>query len=96
MATYYVYILSSRKNTTLYIGVTNNLKRRIGEHRDCKGKSFTKRYNVNKLVYYEKYNQIIKAIQREKNLKKWNRSWKDQLINSSNPSWRDLSGEVFA
>lgn len=88
---YYVYILSSKWNTVLYIGVTNNLKRRVEEHSMGQISGFTKRYNVHKLVYYERYNYAEPAILREKRLKNWNREWKNQLINENNPKWQDLS-----
>jgi len=88
---YYVYIMSSKWNTVLYIGVTNNLKRRVTEHSMGQISGFTKRYNVHKLVYYECFNDVKLAIQREKHLKKWKREWKNQLINENNPKWQDLS-----
>jgi putative endonuclease len=75
----------------LYIGVTNNLTRRIYEHRNKTIKGFTKKYNLNKLVYFEQLNDISSAILREKRLKKWNREWKVQLIEKINPEWKDLS-----
>ncbi|MCF7845868.1 MAG: GIY-YIG nuclease family protein [Candidatus Peribacteraceae bacterium] len=100
---YYVYILASRINGTLYVGVTNDLQARVLEHkgiipeesRDPKKKSFTKKYGVNKLVYYEEFDDIEEAIRREKRLKKWNRAWKIQLIHEKNPSWKDLYHETF-
>jgi len=82
---YYVYILASQKNGTLYIGVTNNLARRIREHKEKINLGFTEKYNINKLVYYEAYDSILLAIQREKNMKKWKRDWKIQLIEKNNP-----------
>ncbi len=91
---YYVYILANRHNTVLYIGVTNNLIRRTIQHKEHLNKGFTWRYNVDKLVYYEFYRSILKAIRREKCLKKWKRSWKEELISSFNPEWRDLFGEL--
>ncbi|MEA1878856.1 MAG: GIY-YIG nuclease family protein [Bacteroidota bacterium] len=91
---YYVYILSSKKNAVLYIGVTNNLKRRVEEHAMGLISGFTKRYNVHKLVYYECFNYVKPAIRREKHLKKWNREWKNQLINEMNSSWQDLSNDL--
>lgn len=75
----------------MYIGVTNNLTRRIYEHRNKTIKGFTKKYNLNKLVYFEQLNDISSAILREKRLKKWNREWKVQLIEKINPEWKDLS-----
>ena len=88
MNAYYVYLLASQPNGTLYIGVTNNLERRLFEHRN---KAFTSEYNVDKLVYYEQTDDISAAILREKQLKKWNRKWKIELIEKGNPQWRDLS-----
>lgn len=94
MNSYYVYILSNYTNSTLYIGVTNDLKRRIYEHKNKLIKGFTEKYNVNKLVYYEEVSDVKAAIQREKNLKKWNRKWKAELIEKSNPEYRDLCEEL--
>jgi len=90
---YYVYILSNKKNGTLYIGVTSNLNKRIQEHKEKKIQGFTKKYDVNKLVYYEHTDDINSALQREKQLKKWNRNWKINLIVKDNAEWRDLSLE---
>lgn len=88
---YYVYILASSRNGTLYIGVTNNLFSRAFQHKLKENKdSFTAKYNINKLVYYEEYKYIQEAIKREKQLKKWNRKWKIELIEKENPAWRDL------
>jgi putative endonuclease len=91
---YYVYILASRIGGTLYIGVTNDLIRRIGEHKLKVAKSFTKKYEVNRLVYFEIFDQIEHAIQREKRLKKWPRAWKISLIEKQNPDWIDLYPEI--
>ena len=93
MQEYFVYILSNITNTTLYIGMTNNLKRRLYEHKNKLIPGFTDKYNVNKLVYYEKTTDVNAAIQREKNLKKWNRAWKLELIQKNNPLFKDLSLE---
>jgi len=91
---YFVYILASKKNGTLYIGVTNNLERRIIQHNfGLSVSSFTKKYSVKNLVYYEYTNSIASAIQREKQLKGWNREWKIDLIESVNPTWKDLATE---
>ena len=90
MNTYYVYILASKKNGTLYIGVTDNLIRRVYEHKNGIVDGFTKKYHVHKLVYYEQTNDINSAIQREKQLKKWRRQWKIELIEKNNPNWDDL------
>ena len=87
---YYVYILASDVNGTLYIGVTNNLTRRIYEHKNNLVKGFTQKYNVHKLVWYEYTNNIDSAMQREKQLKNWNRKWKLELIEKTNPYWKDL------
>ncbi len=87
---FYVYIISNQRNTVLYIGVTNNLKRRIGEHKNKVNKSFSSRYNINKLVYFEHFKSITAAIIREKRLKKWKREWKNELINNQNPYWLEL------
>ncbi|MCD4760930.1 GIY-YIG nuclease family protein [bacterium] len=88
---YYVYILVTYKNGTLYVGVTNNLIRRVTQHRDKVNQdSFTAKYNVKRLVYYEVFDYIEDAIFREKQLKKWNRQWKIELIEKSNPEWIDL------
>ncbi|MFH0883054.1 MAG: GIY-YIG nuclease family protein [bacterium] len=91
---YYVYILASGRNGTLYIGVTNNLRRRIEEHRSENPKAFTSRYKVNQLVHVETFNNVRLALQREKRLKKWKRSWKLELIEKDNPTWRDLSEDL--
>src|SRR5262249_6858599 len=87
---YWVYILASRIGGTLYIGVTNNLIRRVYEHRVDLVEGFTKQYGVHRLVYFEQYDSIEQAILREKRLKKWNRAWKIQLIEENNPNWDDL------
>ena len=87
---YYVYILASRRNGTLYIGVTNNLERRVSEHQQGLVEGFTKKYRVHHLVYYETTSDISAALQREKQLKKWNRKWKLELIEKKNPDWKDL------
>jgi len=87
---YYVYILTNRRNGTPYIGVTNNLFRRVYEHKQGLADGFTKRYGINKLVYYETIESIISAIVREKQPKKWKRKWKLRLIEEANRHWRDL------
>ena len=86
----YVYILASDRNGTLYIGVTNNLVKRVLEHRAGTGSKFTSQYSVLKLVYYEKHEWITGAIRRETQMKKWNRDWKLKLIENMNPQWKDL------
>ncbi len=95
MKQYYVYILASKKNGTLYIGVTNDLLRRIYEHKEGIIDGFTKKYGVKMLVYYEITSDINSAIKREKTLKKWNRQWKIDLIEKSNPNWSDLYNEII-
>jgi len=85
-----VYILASKYNGTLYIGVTSNLIQRIWQHKNNLSDGFTKKYAVHNLVYYEVHNEMLSAIQREKQLKKWNRQWKINLIEKLNPTWRDL------
>ena len=91
MQTYYVYILAKTYNGSLYIGVTSDLKRRVFEHKDETNDSHTKSLDIKKLVYFEETQNIRGAITREKQLKHWRRDWKIRLIESSNPSWRDLS-----
>ena len=93
---YHVYILASERNGTLYIGVTNDLIRRIHEHKEDVVKGFTKKYGVHRLVHYEEFGDSTTAIQREKNLKHWVRKWKTDLIEASNPTWRDLYEEIAA
>ena len=88
---YYVYILSSRKHGTLYIGVTNDLIRRVYQHQSKAVRGFTKRYGVDKLVYFEIFDDPLSAIAREKQLKKWRREWKIQLVENKNPEWIDIS-----
>ena len=92
--TYWVYILASKRNGTLYIGVTNDLSRRVFEHKSKSGASFTSRYSIGMLVWYESYADIYEAIGREKQLKKWERAWKLKLIEDFNPTWRDLYLEL--
>jgi len=88
---YYVYILASRRHGTLYIGVTNSLQKRLAEHRSGKGLSFVKTYGVYRLVYVEAFERAEEAITREKQLKRWKRDWKIELIERENLEWRDLS-----
>ena len=92
---YYVYILASKRNGTLYIGVTNDLLRRVYEHKNDLVEGFPKRYGVHMLVYYEQYNSAESAIQREKSLKFWRRKWKIRLIEETNPEWTDLYEELI-
>ncbi len=91
---YYVYILAGRRNGTLYIGMTNDLIRRVGEHKADLVDGFTKEHGVHKLVYFEQTDDPLSAIQREKQMKKWNRKWKLDLIEEANPYWRDLYAEL--
>jgi putative endonuclease len=90
MKSYYVYILASQRNGTLYIGVTNDLKRRIYEHREGLVDGFTKQYGVKDLVYFEETNDVFSALEREKRLKIWKRAWKIDLFVKVNPEWKDL------
>jgi putative endonuclease len=90
MRTYYVYLLTNVKRNVMYVGVTNNLENRVAEHRSGKGGAFTRRYQVNTLVYAEEYQYIEDAIAREKEIKAWRRSKKDALVAMSNPTWADL------
>ncbi|MFA6551566.1 MAG: GIY-YIG nuclease family protein [Patescibacteria group bacterium] len=92
---YYIYILTNKTNEVLYIGVTNNLLQRIYQHKNKLINGFTARYNLNKLVYYEIYQYIQDAIQREKQIKKWNREWKIGQIQKFNPRWEDLYIEML-
>ncbi|GAB4538309.1 MAG: GIY-YIG nuclease family protein [Thermodesulfovibrionia bacterium] len=93
---FYVYILASKRNGTLYIGVTSDLLKRIWEHKNKLVDGFTKRYNIDKLVYYEQFESVEAAIKREKRLKKYNRRWKLDLIESKNPEWKDLYEELIS
>jgi len=92
---YYVYILANKLNTVLYTGITNNIKRRVYEHKNKLVKGFTKTYNVDKLVYYEVFDDPYNAISREKKIKGWIRKKKVELINSFNPTWKDLYDEII-
>ena len=91
---YYVYIMGNER-PTLYIGVTNNLVRRVYDHKNGTIPDFTARYHLNKLLYYEEFKWIEDAIAREKQLKHWNRKWKLELIEKTNPSYRDLYNELM-
>ena len=95
MNQYYVYMMASKKNGILYVGVTSNLIKRIYEHKENAVKGFTDKYNIHKLVYYEECNDIIEAITRERRIKKWNRKWKTELIEQSNPEWKDLYPDMI-
>jgi len=91
---YYVYILASKKNGTLYTGVTSDLIKRVFEHKNKLVKSFTQKYAINKLVYYEATENVESAIIREKQIKRWKRDWKIRQIEKMNPSWKDLYFEL--
>lgn len=94
MHDYYIYILANQRNGTLYIGVTNDLVRRVAEHKQGRVGGFTRRYQLHLLVYYEVTPDVTAAIAREKQLKKWKREWKFDLIESENPYWRDLYADI--
>ena len=96
MNSYYVYILASRKNGTLYIGVTNDLVRRAYDHKSDVIQGFTEKYGVHNLVYYESYTDVRDALTREKRLKKWKRQWKINLIETKNPDWIDLYEQIIS
>jgi putative endonuclease len=91
---YWVYILASGPGGTLYVGVTDNLVLRVYEHREDLAESFTRRYGVKTLVYFEAYETVGAALQREKNIKHWSREWKIDLIVANNPDWRDLYEDI--
>ena len=91
----YVYILANKKNGTLYIGVTSNLVKRVYEHKNNLVQGVTQKYNVHKLVYYEMYEDIYEAITREKQMKKWKRQWKIDLIEKLKPDWTDLYDKII-
>ncbi|MBX0312658.1 MAG: GIY-YIG nuclease family protein [Sulfurihydrogenibium sp.] len=95
MEQYFVYILTNKYNKVLYVGVTNNLIRRVYEHKNKLISGFTSKYNVNKLVYYESFPSVFDAIKREKEIKGWKREKKVALINSFNPEWKDLYEELI-
>jgi putative endonuclease len=94
MKSFFVYIMASKKDGVLYIGFTSDLRKRVWEHRNSVVDGFTKKYFVHRLVYYEQTENVRSAIEREKRLKKWNRSWKIRLIEEKNPEWVDLSGDL--
>jgi putative endonuclease len=91
---YWVYVLASKPRGTLYVGVTNDLIRRVAEHRDELVPGFTKTYGVKMLVYFEEHASVLEAIEREKRIKRWARAWKIELIREKNPDWRDLFDEI--
>lgn len=90
MKQFYVYILCNKRNGTLYIGVTSNLIKRVYEHKNDLADGFTKKYHIHELAWYEKHETAENAISREKQIKKWNRAWKLELIEKFNPTWEDL------
>ena len=94
MKRYFVYILASKRNGTLYVGSTSNLVKRIWEHKNKLILSFTSEYNVNKLVYFEEHSTILEAARRERRFKNWCRKWKLNLIEEINPEWKDLYDEI--
>ena len=94
MKSSYVYILSSQRNGTLYVGSTNDLVKRVGEHKNKVVHGFTEKYDVNQLVYYEEHALYVEAATREKRFKNWCRQWKLNLIEEFNPTWRDLYEEI--
>ncbi len=96
MKSYYVYILASEQNGTLYIGITSNLIKRIWKHKSKAISSFTSKYNVSKLVYFEEFQDINLAISKEKLLKSWQRKWKINLIEKTNQEWKDLYDEIVS
>ena len=89
--TYYVYMLTNKTRSTLYTGMTGNLQQRVDQHKNKDIEGFSKRYNLRHLVYYEEHDSPSDAIRREKQIKEWKRIWKDELVESINPTWRDLS-----
>lgn len=95
MEQYFVYILTNKYNNVLYVGITNNLIRRVYEHKNKLISGFTSKYNVNKLVYYESFQSVFDAIKREKEIKGWKSEKKVALINSFNPEWKDLYEELI-
>ena len=94
MNNYYIYILTNQSNKVVYVGMTNDLKRRIYEHKNKLMNGFSKKYNLNKLVYFESSSEINTVLNREKEIKKWRREKKNKLVESMNPNWTDLSDEL--
>ncbi len=91
---FYIYIITNKRNGTLYIGVTSNLSQRISQHKNKEVEGFSKKYGLDQLVYFEQFEQAETAFIREKQLKKWKRSWKLRIIEEMNPEWKDLSGDL--
>lgn len=96
MKQYYIYILTNQTNRTLYIGITSNLQKRIWEHKNKVTQGFSSKYNLNKLIYFELFDNPEAAIKREKRLKFWLRKWKEELITKANPKWNDLYEDICA
>jgi putative endonuclease len=94
MKTYAVYILASKPRGVLYVGVTNNVERRVHDHRNGNGSLFCKKYNLHRLVYVEDFNDVSDAIAAEKRIKKWRRAWKELMIERINPGWTELMPDV--
>jgi putative endonuclease len=90
----FIYFMSNTYNNVLYVGVTNDLSRRVAEHKAKINKGFTYKYNCDKLVYFEEYEWVVDAIAREKQIKNWKREWKNELVNKENPDWKDLSETI--
>jgi putative endonuclease len=95
MKDYYVYILASGRNGTLYTGVTSDLVKRVWQHKSGETPGFTSKYKVNHLVYFEQHGDVMEAIKREKNIQAWKRLWKLRLIEAGNPDWKDLFEEII-
>jgi putative endonuclease len=95
MKQYFVYILSNKRNGAMYVGITNNLERRVYEHKNKLSDGFTKKYGLDKLVYFEETSDVRDALEREKQLKHWKRKWKMDLIEKDNPEWEDLTKSLF-
>ena len=95
MTTFYVYILANKPNGVLYVGMTNELERRIAEHKGKQIRGFTHKYNIDKLVYFEEFETSDEAFQRERQMKKWKRDWKIEIIENKNPEWKDLANNWY-
>ena len=95
MQEYYVYILASKRNGTLYVGMTDDIAKRVVRHKSRRANQFAAKYDVDKLVYYEKHRSLEEALKREKQVKKWRRQWKMRMIEKQNPAWEDLFSEVI-
>ncbi|MGA2172059.1 MAG: GIY-YIG nuclease family protein [Sedimentisphaerales bacterium] len=95
MQEFYVYILANKRNGTLYVGMTNNLVKRVVRHKERRGSKFVQKYNIQRLVYFEKANDYREARSRERQLKWWERKWKLALIEQMNPEWKDFSKEIL-